>query len=367
MTALLVFAMFVGFVLIDLALKHVHARLTARAARREREAVLVTSVRLDFRDEAASLKRVEVPHPKARILAVDDETIVLDSLRRVLVLDGYSVDTVESGAEALGLVRQRDYDFVFTDLKMPHMSGVEVVRAVRHLRPDVDVAVITGYGTVETAVETVREGAQDYVQKPFTEDELLEFVRRLRIRREARLESERRPTVRIVSASSADTLPTQQYGIPGGFFVSETHTWARLDGEGRARVGLDDFARKSLGPLDRVQLAAGGTDVARGDVIARVHRGLDCLELRAPLAGKVAQTNDALEHHPALLTESPYDRGWLCVLQPSDIAEDLSALRIGRAAVDWYTSEIERLSQGGGDWPSFGRDFLGARAPVVIQ
>ena len=61
--------------------------------------------------------------PAARILCVDDEEVILDSLRKILVLDGYNVDTVETGQEALGLVQTRDYDFVFTDLKMPSMPG----------------------------------------------------------------------------------------------------------------------------------------------------------------------------------------------------------------------------------------------------
>ena len=82
---------------------------------------------------------------------------VLDAFREILVLGGFSVDTVESGREVLALVRERDYDFVFTDLKMPEMDGVDVVKAVHHLRPDVDLAVITGYATVETAVETMTD------------------------------------------------------------------------------------------------------------------------------------------------------------------------------------------------------------------
>jgi DNA-binding NtrC family response regulator len=78
------------------------------------------------------------------------------------------VDTVESGPEALTLLRARDYDFLFTDLKMPGMDGIEVVKAAKHLRPDMEVVVITGYGTIESAVETMQFGAIDYAQKPFT-------------------------------------------------------------------------------------------------------------------------------------------------------------------------------------------------------
>ena len=368
MTALFVFALFLGFVALDFLVRRLHEHLQGRAARRHREAVLATAVRMDFSREAASLKRVEVPHARARILAVDDETVVLDSLRRVLVLAGFSVDTVETGAEALGLVRQRDYDFVFTDLKMPGMDGVEVVRAVRHLRPDIDVAVITGYGTIETAVETVREGALDYVQKPFTEDELTAFVSRLLVRRQERQELEARPTVRLISPAAADTLPGQQYGIPGGFFVAPTHLWVRLDAEGHTRIGIDDVARKAVGTLERIQLPAVGTKVSRGDVIGRLHRGLETLELHAPVAGAVTEVNEALAHHPSLMVQSPYDRGWLCVITPADVSAELAHLRIGRAALAWYRDEAERLRVAGPTlpWSRVGAELLSAveTAPV---
>ena len=142
MTALLMVLLVAIFLLVDLAVRAVGRRMEAARRRRERNAVLQESVRLEFAGETRSLRRAEVPNARARILAVDDEPIVLDSFRKILVLAGFSVDTVESGPEALSLVRERHYDLVFTDLKMPGMDGLEVVRAVKHLRPDADVAVI---------------------------------------------------------------------------------------------------------------------------------------------------------------------------------------------------------------------------------
>ena len=203
MTALLVVLLCAAFIVLDVAVRAIGKRMDAARERAEREAVLKTSLDLTIASEAKSLRRAEVPKAKARILAVDDEAVVLDSFRKILVIAGFSVDTVESGPEALLLVRQNDYDFVFTDLKMPEMDGVEVVKSVRHLRPDVDVAVITGFGTIETAVETVSHGAVDYVQKPFTEEELVAFANRLLIKRNARLEAQRKPAVHVVSPAAS--------------------------------------------------------------------------------------------------------------------------------------------------------------------
>lgn len=367
MTALLVVLMFVGFVALDVLVRAAHRRLEQARERREREAALDSSLRLDFTQEAPSLKRVEVDAPKARILAVDDEPIVLDSFRKILVLAGFNVDTVENGPEALGLVQRRDYDFVFTDLKMPGMDGVEVVKAVRHLRPDVDVAVITGYGTVESAVETMQHGAVDYVQKPFTEEELVEFASKLLIRRRARLEALREPSVRIVAPGVAETAAAHEYCVPGGAFVSDGHTWVRIESSGQLRTGLDDFARKALGAVEGVELPRAGATVVRGDPLFALKRGKLALRFPAPMSGRVVEVNAALAADATLLTRSPYVHGWVCLIQPRDLAGELAFLKIGRPVADWYRTEIERLrgAKAGGatplpteDWTTFEHEFL---------
>ncbi len=370
MTALLVILLGVIFLVIDLAVRAAGRRMEAARVRRERQAALQTSVRLEFAGEARSLRRAEVPNARARILAVDDEPIILDSFRKILVLAGFSVDTVESGPEALSLVRSRDYEFVFTDLKMPGMDGVEVVRAVKHLRPDVDVAVITGYGTIETAVETMKDGAVDYVQKPFTEDELVAFANRLFIRREARLETERRPTVRVVAPEVAEVVAGRDYCVPGGAFLSSGHTWARIEPGGLVVVGIDDFARKALERVERIELPPARAGVRRGDLLFTLRRGEEGVRFSSPVSGEIVRVNEELRKNIGLLTGSPYDRGWVCVLKPADLAADLSELRIGKDVLGWYQEEIGRLRReraaGGGQdlaWPELQSRFFTAGKP----
>jgi CheY-like chemotaxis protein len=343
MTAILVIAMFVGFVALDLLVRHWTARRAQARARVERERILQDAVRLESTDEAKSLRRAEVPSPAARILAVDDEAVILDSFRKILVLEGYSVDTVESGPEALGLVQKRDYDFVFTDLKMPGMDGVEVVKAVKHLRPDIDVAVITGYGTIESAVETMQHGAVDYVQKPFTEDELTAFVRKIVVKREARLEILRKPSVRITTPDLADAAAAHEYCVPGGVFLSNGHLWVRIEPSGHVRIGIDDFARKALGEIDAVSLPEKGASYDPGQALFSVARSGQSAQFAAPLTGKVLQTNETLARRPAEIVENPYGNGWICMLEPRDLNAELKALRIGLPVLAWYQDEITRL------------------------
>jgi len=366
MTAVLILFMFAAFVGIDFLVRSNLRRIQEKRARQAREAVLNTSIRLDFTHEAKSLKRVEVPNPRARILAVDDEAVVLDSFRRILVLEGFSVDTVEHGPEALGLVQRNDYDFVFTDLKMPDMDGVEVVKAVKHLRPDVDVVVITGYGSIETAVQTLQQGACEYVQKPFTADELGEFTRKLLIKREARTEAARRPNVRVVSPEMAEIVPASEFCVPGGAFLSTGHAWVRIEPEGQVRIGIDDFIRKALGSVKEVMLPERGKMVKQGDVLFTLKGATGTVDVAAPVSGRIEHDNIGLKSDPGELIRSPYDRGWVCMLTPTDLAAELASLKIGKPVVDWYQDEITRLRTSGGpqgagplDWAAFGQQFLG--------
>lgn len=374
MTALLVVLLCAVFIGLDVAVRAIGKRMDAARERAEREAVLKTSLNLTVASEAKSLKRAEVPKARARILAVDDESVILDSFRKILVLAGFSVDTVESGPEALLLVRQNDYDFVFTDLKMPEMDGVEVVKSVKHLRPDVDVAVITGFGTIETAVDTISHGAVDYVQKPFTEEELVAFANRLLIKRRARIEAQSKPTVHVVSPSIAEAVAGQEFCVPGGAFVAPGHAWAQIEADGGVCLGVDDFARKALKKIDRVDLPAKGARLKRGDVLCVVRRGEDLVRFRSPLSGEVAQVNDGLQAEPALLMQSPYDRGWVCVVRPSDLSNDLAGLRIGNPVVAWYQDEVTRLRRETADspggllsWADLDRKFFDPAATKEVE
>jgi CheY-like chemotaxis protein len=373
MTVLLVVLIFVGFVILDVVVRAIAIRIREKRVLRERKAVLETSVRLEFAREAESLKRSELPDARASILAVDDEPVVLDSLRKILVMEGYSVDTVESGPEALTLVRQHDYDFVFTDLKMPGMDGVEVVKAVHHLRPDTDIAVITGYATIESAIETMQHGAVAYVQKPFTPDELAESVKELVIKREARLEAQHRPSVRVVAPSVANAVARREFCVPGGTFLSDGHVWARLEPDGRVRVGLDDFARKALGEIEHVDLPQVDVSIRSGEPLFSVRRGTRTAHFAAPLSGQVAEVNSALDREPTSAHRSPYNQGWICLLQPSGLSEELSGLRIGQPVIEWYQEEIARLRDAGGpaedgvpavDWQTIEQKFFKPAALV---
>ena len=113
------------------------------------------------------------------ILLVDDEPLIRESLYEILRIEGYKAQMVQSGEEALEVVRQRKIDIVVTDLKLPQISGIELLAEVKENFPEVEVILITGYGTIETAVEAMKKGAYDYITKPINDNEIKLIIRKI--------------------------------------------------------------------------------------------------------------------------------------------------------------------------------------------
>ena len=333
------------FIIADITIRSIAKRVQETKTNKERAEVLKESLRLDFTREAKTLKRAEIENPKARILCVDDETVILDSFRKILVLDGYAVDTVENGREALGLIQTHSYDFVFTDLKMPEMDGVEVTKSVKHIRPDIDVIIITGYATVETAVECMKYGAMDYVQKPFTEDELLDFTKKSLIKREDKISKMLKPKVQITQFKETGGARTPEFQIPGGVFISDGHCWANVGEDGSVKVGLDDFAKKIIGKIDSIELPNLGMTVKKGQSLFTIEQGMKNISFKSPLSGKVKEINKFINQEIDSLNITSYDQNWICEIDADELDSELQKLKIGKSAVAFYEEDIERLKE----------------------
>jgi DNA-binding NtrC family response regulator len=113
---------------------------------------------------------------KLEILVVDDEEVIRYGIKRVLDGEQFSVEACNSGHKAIERLQEKEYGLIITDLKMPGMDGIEVLKSVKTLQPDIPVILITGYASIDTAVEAIKNGAADYISKPFTPDLLLEKV-----------------------------------------------------------------------------------------------------------------------------------------------------------------------------------------------
>ncbi len=106
---------------------------------------------------------------KGRILVADDESQVREFMSDLLSGEKYQVITASNGVEAMGIIASEDLDLVISDIRMPGLDGVEILKRVRQMKPDVQVILITGYQSLESAIEAAYEGVYDYITKPFTD------------------------------------------------------------------------------------------------------------------------------------------------------------------------------------------------------
>lgn len=119
-----------------------------------------------------------VSDPAPRVLVVDDEKVIREILADFLSLEGFSVRTAEDGNAALAELDRHPYDLVISDLKMPGMGGLELLEHIQRQSPDVVTVIMTGFGTVETAIDAMKRGAYDYVLKPFRIEEVVHIIQR---------------------------------------------------------------------------------------------------------------------------------------------------------------------------------------------
>lgn len=160
--------------------------------------------------------------------------------------------------------------------------------------------------------------------------------------------SRRYPIMAAVPQRDAAAHGKETVRIPKSVFFHPGHTWARLQDGDKLEVGVDDFVQKALGGIDSMQLPMVGEFVRQGDPVITLFHGTRRVSLVAPASGYVRAINrDAMEN-PRLVTENPYREGWLMMVEPAELAANLSLLRVAESAVTWIKEEIKRF-----------REFLG--------
>jgi DNA-binding response OmpR family regulator len=126
---------------------------------------------------------------KANILVVDDEPIERQALTEILRLEGYYVASVGNGEAAIDYVRLKNVDVMILDLRMPGMGGLDVVKVVNRISPDLEIILLTAYGSMETAIDALRNRVQDYLLKPASPSQILESVERGLARRQSKVQA----------------------------------------------------------------------------------------------------------------------------------------------------------------------------------
>ncbi len=246
---------------------------------------------------------------KPKILIIDDENVILKSCLRILGDEKYEIDTVFSGDEGLKRINEKSYDIVITDIKMPGISGMEVLAYLRKNKPEITVIIFTGFATVENTREALKMGAFDYIPKPFTKEELQGVVDNAIKAREKKSDTGMLDIMAIVShemKSPVSAMYTTADTLYRGYF-------GNLDPEQQKTVEkilrncqyLEDIIRNYIDlsqmDLDNLESFTKKTDLVK-DVIQPVLDAPECLEnlKKMPIVADV-KANPIINGDPNLL------------------------------------------------------------------
>ncbi|MGQ3685745.1 MAG: sigma-54-dependent transcriptional regulator [Candidatus Loosdrechtia sp.] len=210
----------------------------------------------------------------SRILIVDDEKLMRISLESQLKKEGYNVKSVDSALNGLKMVKSEEYDVVVTDLRLSEMNGIEFLKEIKKYNQDIIVVIMTAYGTVESAVSAIKEGAYDYIAKPFSTDELIIKLQRAlhyknttaevnRLRKEIQGEFE---FCNIIGNSEA-----MKKVIENVENVSERDTTVLIKGEsgtGKEKIAgaIHYHSNRRTGPFIRVSCAALNREILESEL-----------------------------------------------------------------------------------------------------
>ena len=248
------------------------------------------------------------------ILCVDDEQIVLDSIQKHLRrIEGVNVLTALSVDAALDIMGKDNISIVLTDLMMPDIDGLEFLKILQKKNSDIIAVMITGYATINSALQAMQLGAFDYLAKPFTKEELVKIIQRAL------------DLAKAGSKTGKDTqsLKSDKSGVGSVKGIGE-YSWIMLQEDGSVLIGVERPFLIDVGIIQNVYLPSASDKLRQGSVYFQVFSSdYRSQSLLSPLSGTVLTVNQKVIDFPAKALEDPYGEGWLIKIFPDNFEEEV--------------------------------------------
>lgn len=258
---------------------------------------------------------------QARILVVDDDRTFCESTANVLEREGYAVDRVYSGDDALTIENKNKYAIIIADLMMPGMSGLELLKALKGRKSDAAVIMITGYPSIKSAVQSIKDGAFDYIPKPFTPDELRTLVFRALERRYIYEE--------MAVKAGVEEKKLVEIVIPKGIYYIPEHAWVKPGEDHQVFIGAHHIFLKTIKEIAAIEFPNENEMRYQGEVCVKIsdsHHKVHRLWM--PVTGRVIARNNRLQEDFSRLIKDPYQEGWLLMVSPMHLEEELKNLTL---------------------------------------
>ncbi|MFC2158971.1 response regulator [Acidobacteriota bacterium] len=256
------------------------------------------------------------------LLVVEDEPVVLSAIRKIVESERLRMDEAMTVEIAVGKVSRNAYKLIVTDLMLPHASGLDLIKAVKEEFPNIPLVVITGYATLEKALQSFRMGSFDFIPKPFDTEAFLAVISRglnySRLMHDKG--SEPLPFVPFSDTSSGDN------GSPDVFCLG-SHALVRLREDGSAIVGVGNTFPNMIDNLQRIEITNHVGELIQGKCCAQfITEDGRINTLWAPLSGMTEEYNEELDKNVHLIDTNPYDKGWIFRITPTNLEEELKHL-----------------------------------------
>lgn len=252
---------------------------------------------------------------KGKILVLDDDPVVTLSCKRILGAEGYNIITSDNGKDTLKKVANEEFDLLITDIRLPDINGITVLRESKILQPKLDVVIITGYPNLEDAKESVNLGALEFIEKPFTPDFMINVAKKVFDKRGWILRKAFIDEFRNEIVSLRDTENPVIFYKEG--------TWARPVKNGIWEIGCDIRYWLLSGQLMYIELPDGIEMVTAGKVFAKMDSGGgQTEEIISPMTGKVIELNHQANTAMSALIRDNLSEGWLLWLVRIELLKD---------------------------------------------
>ncbi len=241
---------------------------------------------------------------KGRILVLDDDPVVTLSCKRILGAEGYSITTVEKGEDALNKLLKEDFDVLISDVRLPDISGMTVLKEARIMKPDTDIVIITGYPTLEDAKESTRLGAAEYIEKPFTPDFMINVARKVFDKRGWILRQA------FVDEFRDSVVSLRDKENPVIFY--KEGTWARPVKDGVWEIGCDLRYWLLTGNLTYIDFIKDIEKLKAGEPFARIYTSMgQSSDLLSPMNAELREINTKANDVMCALLKEHLSEGWL--------------------------------------------------------
>lgn len=241
---------------------------------------------------------------KGKILVLDDDPVVTLSCKRVLGADGYAIITAERGEDAIKKVTTESFDLLISDIRLPDISGITVLQESKSIQPKLDVVLITGYPNLEDAKESVKLGAFEYIEKPFTPEFMINVAKRVFDKRGWILRKA------FIDEFRNEIVPLRDDENPVIFY--KEGTWARPTKNGLWEIGCDIRYWLLSGQLMYIDLPEELDEITAGEAFGKVLSGEGKTEdLLSPMNGLVIELNHQANTAVSALVRDNLSEGWL--------------------------------------------------------